>query len=116
MGDGMADGSALRLKQISPEGEQSLVFSFTGAAGDVHWTFQPASVAEFLALMLGGALRPGRGVALPHAKVSLTSGKDGAPELSVSLGSVDLISTLDAAALARLAASIARLQAAPRKP
>jgi hypothetical protein len=115
MGDGMVDSSALRLKQISPEDERSLVFSFDSPAGELHWTFEPASMAEFLALLLGGAMRSGRGVSIPHAAVSVKASKAGAAELSVSIGPVDLIATLDDAALATLAASIARVQAALHK-
>jgi hypothetical protein len=62
-------------------------------------------------------LRSGEAVAIPHAAASVDpKGKAGAAELCLSLGPVDLISTLDSAALDALAAGIARIKAGSGKP
>jgi hypothetical protein len=116
MGDGMASGRTLHLRQIEPGDEQALVFVFDSAAGEFQWTFAPGSMAEFVALLLGGSLRPGRGVSIPHAAISVApQGKTGAAELCLSVGAIDLIATLDPAALDALTAGVARVRAASGK-
>lgn len=112
MGDGMIGEPTLHLRQIEPDESEALVFVFDSAAGEFHWTFAPGSMAEFIALLLGGNLRPGRGVSIPHAEVSVSlQGKAGAAELCVSVANLDLISTLDLTALDELAVGIARVRA-----
>ncbi|MEP7211224.1 MAG: hypothetical protein ABI740_10340 [Alphaproteobacteria bacterium] len=116
MGYGLANTNALQLREISPESDSTLVFRFDSPTGAFDWAFEPGTIAEFLALLLGGDLRPGRGVLLPDAAISVTPcGKVGAAALHLKLGPVDLISALDPAALEALAVAIASTQAASGK-
>jgi hypothetical protein len=74
------------------------------------WRLDPASVREFLALLLKGEMRKGGRVLLKGAEMAVEPGEraNGAPILCVTLDHVEVCVSLDRKALGALGRAIER--------
>lgn len=102
----------MKLTRIDGGQGGGLVFQFDDDGVLREWRFEPASMAEFLALLLEGGIRGGRTVELPPAAVKLVSEPGKPALLQATLPRIDLALALSDEQLAALRDAIERRLAA----
>lgn len=82
----------LVLKGIRTGAESGVVFVFDEAGEEKVWQFAPASVAEFVALLMAGQLRSSSAVLLQTRSIDVrpSPGTGDGAEIHAGLGAADL--------------------------
>lgn len=86
------EAGPLVLKEIQSAAESGLLFIFDDAGEEKVWRFAPASVAEFVALLMAGQLRSSSNVLLQTRSIDVRPalGAGAAGEICAGLGAADL--------------------------